>query len=313
MNMLYNGVELQEIPQRGETFSHSLIYSTVEDSTIVVLFTETAVALRTLSPLNFDVTYRNNAVYELNDSEGWKLRREEYGPVDGVNIGEIIWANYDVLDPDGNVYLAASEPLTLFVVTHTIHADLLERGVRPRIDVVQGDSLTRRVEFVLTAGGVPWNPPDDTAAALSYVRPDGAGKVYDALPDGLTAYTVSGNRIRFTLLPEMLTVAGEAQVALRILRASDKHLISTFVFDIVVEAEPSFTAKAAADEPPIAGIDELPTLVSAIKSEMDVTVTAEYLDGSKVVTTIELNDNGNPVSVARGDEVCTLTWEGFDE
>lgn len=307
MNMLYNGVELQEIPQRGETFSHSLIYSTVEDSTIVVLFTETAVALRTLSPLNFDVTYRNNAVYELNDSEGWKLLREEYGPVDGVSIGEIIWANYDVLDPDGNVYLAASEPLTLFVVTHTIHADLLERGVRPRIDVVQGDSLTRRVEFILTAGGVPWNPPEDTAAALSYVRPDGAGKVYDKLDDGSTAYTVSGNRVRFTLLPEMLTVAGEVQAALRILRASDKHLISTFVFDIVVEAEPSYLVN-----PPDTAKGTLPASIIAVKTDADVTVTAEYLDGSSEVTLITLDANGDPISVARDGEVCSLTWKGFE-
>lgn len=59
----------------------------------------------------------------------------------------------------------------------------------------------------------------------------------------------------------------------------------------------------------------LPHLVSVVKAENTVLVTANYSvgDGRSVMTTIELNDNGDPISVARDGEVCTLTWEGFDE
>lgn len=307
MNKLYNGVELQEIPQRGETFSHSLIYSTVEDSKITVLFTETAVALRTLSPLNFDVTYRNNAVYELNDSEGWKLRREEYGPVDGVDIGEIIWANYDVLDPDGNVYLAASEPLVFFGTTHTIHVDLLQRGVRPKVDVVQGDTMTRRLDFELTAGGVPWAPPDGTNAALSYIRPDGVGRVYDRLDDGTEAYTVSDNHIRMMLLPEVLQVAGDVMAVLQIIRRGDGKLISTFPVDITVEADPSYTVR------PGGGTLWEPVSVIAEKDRNEITITAAYASGKTETSVIALDAVGNPVSVTKDGVTTALNWEGFDE
>ena len=306
MTMIYNGMELPALPQ-GAQYDKAMIFYAA-NNTISLIYTDNPFSLRTLEPLNFDGAYRNWEVYSLTEDGTWGNKNSGYSNYDGAVVNGIIWANYDVLDPDGNVYLAASEPLTMFVITHTIHADLLERGVRPRVDVVQGDCLTRRVEFVLTAGSVPWTPPDDTAAALSYVRPDGTGKVYDKLDDGSTAYTVSGNRIRFTLLPEMLTVAGEVQTALRILRASDKHLISTFVFDIVVEAEPSYLALAP--EP-----DSVGKLLSvaAAKADAAVTVTATYSDGSDKITVIALDAAGNPISVTSGDECVALSWEGFDE
>ena len=58
----------------------------------------------------------------------------------------------------------------------------------------------------------------------------------------------------------------------------------------------------------------LPHLVSVVKAENTVLVTANYSvgDGRSVMTTIELNDNGDPISIARGDEVCSLTWKGFE-
>ena len=248
MTMIYNGMELPAQPQDVQ-YDKALIFYAA-NNTISLIYTDDPFSLRTLEPLNFDGAYRNWEVYSLTEDGVWGNKNSGYSNYDGAVVNGIIWANYDVLDPDGNVYLAASEPLTLFVVTHTIHADLLERGVRPRIDVVQGDSLTRRVEFVLTAGSVPWNPPEDTAAALSYVRPDGAGKVYDKLPDGTTAYTVSGNRVRMMLLPELMEVSGDVMAALRIVRESDGRLLSSFPIDVVVEPEPSYLVRPANNDTP---------------------------------------------------------------
>lgn len=309
MTMIYNGMELPVIPEKGE-YTSALIFKAPSGS-VHLFFYDQIIKVAPGEYSNYKlIAYLepyNWALYDLADG-AWVFREQMYGVDYGGAIDEIIWASIAIFNEDGTLHIAYIKPVYPFVVTHTINADLLERGVRPRIDAVQGDSLTRRVEFILTAGGVPWTPPDDTAAALSYVRPDGAGKVYDKLPDGLTAYTVSGNRIRFTLLPEMLTVAGEVQAALRILRASDKHLISTFVFDIVVEAEPSYLVN-----PPETAKGTLPASIIAVKADTDVTVTAEYTDGSSDVTTITLDANGDPISVARDGEVCTLTWEGFDE
>ncbi|MBR4077520.1 MAG: hypothetical protein IKK17_02835 [Oscillospiraceae bacterium] len=58
--------------------------------------------------------------------------------------------------------------------------------------------------------------------------------------------------------------------------------------------------------------EAIPNQVSVVKAEGAVTVTAVY-GFDEQVTTITLNDNGDPVTVERDDEVCTLTWEGFDE
>ena len=237
-------MEFPVLPQ--SEYTNALIF-VVSDGYHLVL-SDSAFALRDVDPLSFDGEYRYWARYEL-DGDAWVARDSQYSSYDPV-IDEIIWANYDVLDPEANLYMAKSVPVTIFAVTHTVNADLLERGVRPRIDVVQGDSLTRRVEFILTAGGVPWTPPEDTTAAISYVRPDGAGEVYDALPDGTEAYTVSGNRIRFTLLPEMLTVAGEVMAALRIVRESDGRLLSSFPIDVVVEPEPSYLVRPVSNDTP---------------------------------------------------------------
>lgn len=244
MNMIYNGMEFPVLPQ--SEYTNALIF-VVSDGYHLVL-SDSAFALRDVDPLLFDGEYRYWARYEL-DGDAWVARDSQYSSYD-PRIDEIIWANYDVLDPEANLYMAKSVPVTIFAVTHTIHADLLERGVRPRIDVVQGDCLTRRVEFVLTAGGVPWTPPDDTTAALSYVRPDGAGKVYDKLDDGSTAYTVSGNRVRMMLLPELMEVAGDVMAALRIVREADGKLLSSFGIDIAVEPEPSYMVRPASNDTP---------------------------------------------------------------
>ena len=262
MNLVYNsynGVELPALPTReNNACVYALLFYTV-DGTVSLVFTDTPLSLGMLDPMRFDEDYRNWEAYTLSEGDEWVDKRSGYSNYDGVHLGEIIWADYPVLDPDGMPYLMGSEPLAIFAVTHTVHADLLDRGVRPRVDVMQGDQLTRRVEFLLTAGGVPWVPPKDTVAAISYVRPDGRGRVYDKMPDGLSAYTVKADKIRFTLLPEMLVVAGEVQATLRILRKSDEHLISTFLFEVVVEADPAYTAGEV--EPDEGGIPKLAKLM----------------------------------------------------
>lgn len=309
MNMLYNGVELPVLPKDAQ-YDKALIFYALND-TISLIYTDTPFSLRTLEPLNFDGAYRSWEVYSLTEDGVWGNKHSDYSNYDGAVVNGIIWANYDVLDPDGNIYLAASEPLVFFGTTHTVHVDLLQRGVRPRIDVVQGDTMTRRLDFELTAGGVPWVPPDGTTAALSYIRPDGVGRVYDRLDDGTEAYTVSDNHIRMELLPEVMEVAGEVMAVLRILRSADGKVISTFVVDIAVEPEPSYAARQSEALGP--DLSEIVELVSAVKGDGAVTVTATYADGRDEVSTIVLDDDENPVSVIKDGVTTALNWEGFDE
>lgn len=308
MNMTYNGVELPALPKDAQ-YKDALIFYAA-GNTISLIFTDAPFSLRTLEPLNFDGAYRNWEVYSLTADGEWGNKDSGYSNYDGAVVNGIIWANYDVLDPDGNVYLAASEPLVLFATTHVIHADLMERGVRPKVDVVQGDSMTRRLEFVLSAGGVPWTPPEGTTAALSYIRPDGVGRVYDRTDGGTEAYTVNGNHILMELLPEVMEVAGDVMAVLRILRKADGKVISTFAVDIAVEAEPSYFHHPGESGSP--DLSEIVEYVDAVKTDEIVTVTASYADGRKVVSVISLDSEGNPVSVTKDGVTTGFRWEGFE-
>ena len=302
MNMTYNGVELPALPKDGE-YENALIFGHAES--ITLHFSDFSYTISAIHDGELDLSGEacNWKTYSLIEDE-WVLYNAQYG-VYYPGIDRLIWANYDVLDPDGNVHLAASEPMVIFAATHTIHADLLQRGVRPCIDAMQGDSMTRRIEFVLTAGGVPWTPPEGTTAALSYIRPDGVGRVYEKLEDGAEAYTISGNIIRMTLLPEVLQVAGDVMAVLQIIRRDDGKHINTFPITICVEAEPSYTVQ------PGSGTPWEPVSVTAVKDGDEITVTAAYATGKTETSVITLDDTGNPVSVIKNDITIALHWEGF--
>ena len=60
------------------------------------------------------------------------------------------------------------------------------------------------------------------------------------------------------------------------------------------------------------GKEKVPSRVIVNKTDTALQVTAT-VDGVDQVTTIALNEDGDPVSVTKGGKTTTLTWEGFDE
>lgn len=60
------------------------------------------------------------------------------------------------------------------------------------------------------------------------------------------------------------------------------------------------------------GKGKMPSLVAVVKTDTQLTVTATY-GWKDEVTTIALNDDGDPISVTKDGVTTTLTWEGFDE
>ena len=51
------------------------------------------------------------------------------------------------------------------IITHKLALDLCRPGSPPRVDAVQGDSNTRKVEITLTSNGVSWQVPVGSTAA----------------------------------------------------------------------------------------------------------------------------------------------------
>ena len=103
------------------------------------------------------------------------------------------------------------------ILTHKITLDLAQRGDRPSIDAVQGDTA-RAVEISLMDNGAAWTVPEGTSAVVCYRRIQGGiGGIYDTMPDGSPAYAIGQAGITVFLAPQVLGAAGpvELQVTLQ--------------------------------------------------------------------------------------------------
>ena len=105
------------------------------------------------------------------------------------------------------------------------------------IDVMQGDTYTREVEFSLYSGGVAWPVPPTTSVAVVYSGPSGKG-IYDTLPDGSTACNVDKNIVTATLVPKIMSMAGRTRVSL-LFADGDGRQLATFTIIVRVLENPS--------------------------------------------------------------------------
>ena len=93
-------------------------------------------------------------------------------------------------------------------VIHKVKVHLDRRKGDVFVDVMQGDANTRVLEFALYEGGSEWPVPAGASVAVAYRRADGRKGIYDTLADGSVAYTVAGNVVTVTLVPQALAVPG---------------------------------------------------------------------------------------------------------
>lgn len=119
-------------------------------------------------------------------------------------------------------------------VTSKIKMDLTKPELSPYVNAVQGDSYSRSLEIALYTGVHPWSIPDDASVAVRYAKPDRTGGYYDTLPDGTTAWHISGNTLTIQLAPQMLTVAGNVKVQIELIQGTS--ILSTFCLTVRVEA-----------------------------------------------------------------------------
>ena len=122
--------------------------------------------------------------------------------------------------------------------------DLENVGITPRVSAVQNDANTRALEITLTASSEPWQVPEGITAAVAYRKPDGTRGLYDTLPGGSSAVSISGNVITAILAPQALTVAGEISAAVIL---NDKNLNQLATFPFVIMVAPNPAAGAASD------------------------------------------------------------------
>lgn len=123
-------------------------------------------------------------------------------------------------------------------ITHKIDIHLDDKRRLPPIDVMQGDANTRLLEFTLYSGSEAWPIPDGVSVTVAYCGASGQG-AYDTLQDDATkAYSVSGNVVTVTLIPQVAAVAGNTTVSVVFTDAAGSQL-ATFGVSIRVERNPA--------------------------------------------------------------------------
>ena len=131
------------------------------------------------------------------------------------------------------------------IITRKINLDFARSALPQPIRAVQGDSYTRAVEVTLYENGVPWPVPAGASVLVRYRKPDNTGGLYDTLPNGDAACTVTSNVILAILAPQMMAVAGAVKAQLEIILGSE--VLATFGFVVLVEADPSSGAALSED------------------------------------------------------------------
>lgn len=169
------------------------------------------------------------------------------------------------------------------LISTKVSFDLLKLSHPAVINAMQGDKNTRSIEAKLYSDGYPWADTSGLTAAVAFKKPDGTSGIYDRLPNGSSAVTVSKDTITAILAPQMLTAPGKVNAAILLSDARQQNQISTFPFHVHVEANPAAEAAASDDYYNYTSWEELSDAADAWFAEQDKKI-AETLEGIKRVS-----------------------------
>jgi hypothetical protein len=150
------------------------------------------------------------------------------------------------------------------IVNH-IKYDIAKRGVPPVIDAVQGEFDSRIIELSIFANGYAFSV-DGCVCSLAFSKPDGMSGWYDTMPDGSTAYDVSGNVVSVKIAPQVLSVDGDVRAAIRIETQDNEKRVTTFPFVISVSSDPANNAPESENYYSVQNWDEVNAAINELKS-----------------------------------------------
>lgn len=228
------------------------------------------------------------------------------------------------------------------IITTRIKTDFVLRGPAEHVSVMQDDKYSRNLEIAMFAGGAAFSPGGDVSALVRYVKPDGTGGEYDALPDGTAACSLSGNVLTVALAPQVLTAAGRVRLSAALIDGTAE--LNTFSVYIDVQPNPKLqttsedyykvtgalassgwtpnmylgtdaNGNVVTREAPEGGsgggatVDEileaLPQVTALDFSNFENGTWTETVDGEVISHTVTFDDSGRPVTI---DDIA-ITWE----
>ena len=122
-------------------------------------------------------------------------------------------------------------------IAHKLSLDLTEKAAPARIQVKQGDTLSRSLEISLFAGGEPWPIPAGVVPLIRWAVSDpGTGQtasgIYDTLPSGGPAWNYAENQLDLIPVPQMFALPG--LVRCDVMLTQGEKTLATFDFEIYV-------------------------------------------------------------------------------
>ena len=119
------------------------------------------------------------------------------------------------------------------VVTKTFDVDLVRLEVPLTWACMQGDANSRAICYRLYADGLSYEIPSGVSLRIAYEKADKTSGVYSQLPDGSSAYEISGNTVTIRLIEDISAKSGMALVQ-PILYDSDGNVLGIWSTDIIV-------------------------------------------------------------------------------
>ncbi len=167
-------------------------------------------------------------------------------------------------------------------IIQTISMDLAFRGITPRIYGKQGDSgAMRGVRIELFNAGAAYKISSGTTFLLRYKTAQNAIGLYDALPDGTSAFAFAAgeNAVTITFVDQMFAQPGDVECELRIVEP--EGLATTWKWILDVERENVGDAEIPSDY--INAFNAL--AASAANAAERAETAAESIDTSKLMRT----------------------------
>ena len=113
---------------------------------------------------------------------------------------------------------------------------------------MQGDSLSRKFQLVITDGGTPWTPPSGAAWFVYFGAPGMSSGFYDTITPAsgspYPAISVAENVATVEIAAQALEIAGINQLSVAV-TDSTGYQIASWAIALHVKALPGFTASAA--------------------------------------------------------------------
>ena len=119
-------------------------------------------------------------------------------------------------------------------IIHKLTMDLETKDPTKWLEIPQGEVNTRKIRFLLTADGIPWQVPEGAVVLIRFRKPDGTEGEYDTLPDGGPAWTAEEDTLTISLAPQVLTAAGSVFLYASIRK--NTQVLNTFVVELRVRA-----------------------------------------------------------------------------